>query len=280
MKKILFVLSLFIAFNVLSDEPTSVEVKQESEVKNNSVADKKENITYFGIINFDNSSRTIDILKKLYDYHRDDKVKAIIFCVNSNGGSVGSFNHINNVILNIKKTKPVVAVVEDYALSGGYLAICSANYIITPEAGLLGSIGVYICYEKHFDPEYTGVGNHTGYKAKVKYEFFKTGKYKGIYLEHVPLTDDDRHYLQKLNDETYLEFCKLVANSRNLSLDKKEEWADAKMFSGTEAVKIGLADKIGSVFDAITKATELFPHYFPDQELGKIELIFPAEPAK
>ena len=219
------------------------------------------------------STNLLNFVMNLYKADKQSNINAIIICVNNSGGNPGDFNLIHNTILNIKTRKPVIVIVEDFAYSGGYFAICSASHIISSETAEVGAIGMYTLLEKHRNAQLTGKVN-SAYKADIDYELFRAGKYKMIANPHYTLTDDDKEYIQDSLNKAYKTFYEIVAKSRNLKLDEKELWAEGKTFIGINALKLGLIDSIGGIYEAIEKAKELITDQNPDMAYNKeVELI-------
>ncbi len=186
---------------------------------------------------------SIPYTKKLYKLFKNPDIKALLIDMNCLGSAAGTGQIIFNEITALKKKypKPVVVLVENICTAGGYLIACSADYIISPAAAIIGSVGSYFSslQLKEF------LKNH-----KVDY----TGKTKADKKTPDPfadLTEKEKILIQGLQRNLYEEFTQMVAKSRKLSLTRLDEWADGKIFTGRQALKLGLIDEIGSMENAV-----------------------------
>lgn len=168
-----------------------------------------------------------NFLRKLEQCALDDSIKGVFVRIDSGGGCPAESSGIYQELAELRKIKPVVAFVTCYCCSGAYYVACGATRILAVPEAFIGSIGVWrevVCFtdtiQGKFGPE----------KGQVEHKFIKTGKYKIIGNLYEPLTDDERAYLQRLNDQTYDAFCKVVELERGLEPDKRAIWADGKIF--------------------------------------------------
>lgn len=198
-------------------------------------------------------------------FFENEEIKAIVLKIESPGGSPGASQALFNEIKELKKNvspKFVLALVQNIACSGAYYIACASDYIIATPSAFVGSIGAYIAhpYVKEF------IESH-----KLKFEFIKSGAYKTVGSPFSDLTADQKQYLQGLTDSTYLQFVQDVKTQRSkakISGDVKE-WADGKLFTGEQALKLGLIDKLGSQSNAMQVLKEHAPI------VGKIEWVKP-----
>ena len=185
-------------------------------------------------------------IKSLQTFFKDNDIKAILLKIDCQGSASGSGESIFNELNALKNEyrKPVVALVENVCASGGYHIACAADYIIAPGMALIGSIGVTLPYLFQLD----------GFIAQhnVGYVNVKAGKYKSATDPFVAITEEEKAELQKVVDDSYEQFVENVATSRKLSIADAPQWANAKLFSGRQALKLGLIDEIGSVHNAIS----------------------------
>lgn len=189
-------------------------------------------------------------VKTLKKYREMDKVKAIVLRINSPGGVVGPSQEIYN---EVKKTistfkKPVVVSAESLDASGAYYVSAGASKIIVEPGALIGSIGVIM--------EFANLKDLYSW-AKVQRYSIKTGPYKDIGAEYRAMTDEERKLLQNVIDEVYMQFKKAIAEGRKIPISEVSKYADGRIFSGETAVKIGFADAVGGLQDAVDKAGEL-----------------------
>ncbi|MGK7906412.1 MAG: signal peptide peptidase SppA [Synechococcus sp.] len=204
-------------------------------------------------------------LRKLADNKR---VKGVVLRINSPGGTVGASQELYRAVEKVRQEKPIVATVTDIAASGGYYVASAADEIIVNPGSLVGSIGVII---QGFNAaellENIGIDPQT----------VKTGPYKDLLSPTRPLTPEGRQLLQELVDSSYGQFVKAVAQGRqnvrtdlNTVLDeevlaKRQEmtfnrvrsYADGRVFTGQQALEIGLVDELGGVDDAVDRLRTL-----------------------
>jgi len=205
-----------------------------------------------GVVTIKKSIDNIDdYSKQLHTYFEDPSVKAILLEIDSPGGNAGSSNALFLEILNLKKEhpKPVVALSLDMCASAAYLLACTADYIITSPAAIVGSIGASISFF-----------NFSEVLKKYNVDCIERhgGKYKTIGSPFLPSTPDMNNMLQTLADNSYAMFTRDVANCRSkLALSELEKWASGKIFTGQQALEIGLVDENGSKFTATKKIKEL-----------------------
>lgn len=202
--------------------------------------------THIGVIELDgvltDSNPISTQLTKLF---KDPQIKAIMLKIDCNGSSAGTGYAIYHEITELKKKfhKPVIALVENICASGGYWIACATDHIIAPSTAIVGSIGVTFQYLFEF-PKLLEQYN-------IGYNSIAAGKYKAIGDHFKTMTDDEKALLQSVIDDTYEQFTQSVAQSRNLSIETIDTWANGKIFTGYQAQKLGLIDQIGSLQDAI-----------------------------
>jgi len=197
---------------------------------------------------------TIDDISFYTDYLRkqfeDKEIKAILLRIDSPGGYAGTCTALYHEILSLKKEfhKPVVTLTLSVCASGGYEVACASDYIIASPAATVGNIGSYIGYFKL--KEFIN-------QWKVEYIAHPAGKYKAIGNPFTATNPDEEQLLQAICDDSYNNFKDNVAHARKLSLNTADNWANGKIFTGKQALALGLVDAIGSEYDAIKKIKEL-----------------------
>lgn len=204
-----------------------------------------------GIVNVDGAigSRKAEQLIKALEMFREDKnCKAIILRVNSPGGSVAPSQEVYEKVKKVVAEKPVVASFGAMAASGGYYLSLPSSVIIANEGSLTGSIGVVLSLK-----------NFTGALEKLGVEdtTIKTGTYKDSGSPTREMTDLDREYLQSISDDTYAQFVAAVAHQRDMSIEEAMEAAEGKVYTGRQALKVGLVDQLGTFEDAVDLAAKL-----------------------
>jgi protease-4 len=187
-----------------------------------------------------------NIIEELIIAEKNPGVKAIIIRVNSGGGSAAASQEIFEELRKIKK--PVVVSVGDICASGAYYISCAADKIVANRSSSIGSIGV-IMQITNLEELYKKLG--------ITYTTIKAGKYKDAGSPDRPLTDEELGLLQEQTFKVYDQFINDVAQSRNIPVEKVKEIATGWVYLGTEALDLGLIDKIGTYKDAEMLAAEL-----------------------
>lgn len=186
--------------------------------------------------------------RALEDARKNKDIKAVVLRINSPGGSALTSELIWREIELTKKTKPVVVSMGNVAASGGYYIACNANEIFAEANTITGSIGVFGIL-----PNFTTLTNRMG----IHTETVSTHKNAADYSPFSPLTDNYRAVTQEMVENIYNVFVKRVADGRKMSVEQVDAIAQGRVWSGTEALKIGLVDKIGGMDAALKSAAKL-----------------------
>lgn len=181
-------------------------------------------------------------IEKIVKYRKNEGIKAVILRINSPGGVVAPPQEIYQEVKKTSQEKPVVVSVESIAASGGYYIACAADLIVANPGTLVGSIGVMIPIENIEE-----LLQKVGLKSRI----IKSGKYKDIGSMTRPMTPEEEAILQELIDDTYNQFVDAVAEGRGMNREEVLKIADGRIFTGTQAIKLGLVDKLGNLQDAI-----------------------------
>ena len=181
------------------------------------------------------------------ELREDDSVKAIVLRVNSPGGSATASEVILREILLTKKKKPVIVSMGNVAASGGYWIAAGANQIFAEENTVTGSIGVFGLLSNIQE-----IANENG----VTWDVVKTGEFADIDSNVRPKTEAELAIYQQSVDKTYRLFLRKVSRYRNLPVEKVKEIARGRVWSGKEAVNIGLVDRLGGLESAIAYAAK------------------------
>ncbi len=207
----------------------------------------------------------------LRQLREDDSVKAIVLRVNSPGGGATASDVILREILLTKDKKPVIVSMGNVAASGGYWIAAGANEIFAEENTITGSIGVFGLLSNIQE-----IANKNG----VTWDVVKTGKFADIDSNVRPKTEAELTIYQKSVNRTYQLFVNKVASYRNLPQEKVNQIAQGRVWSGKEAVKIGLVDQIGGLESAIAyaaKKAELGTNWqleeYPQQNRFETEIL-------
>jgi protease-4 len=186
--------------------------------------------------------------KEIRKAREDEKIKAIVFRVNSPGGSALASEIIRREVELAKNTKPFIVSMGDVAASGGYWISTNADYIFADENTITGSIGVFGVI-----PNMKGLFNN---KLGITFDKVMTNKNSDYFGTMEPLSE---YQLAKIQDDVvriYDDFTGLVARTRNLRQLYVDSIGQGRVWAGSDAVKLGLVDKIGGIEDAIAYAAE------------------------
>ena len=191
---------------------------------------------------------TAEDLRKLAE---DDDVKAVVFRVNSGGGSAVASEQIRHAIKYLKTKKPVVVSMGGAAASGGYWISSPANYIVAEPTTITGSIGIY-----GLIPNFSGLVTD---KLGVTFDGVKTNKFAGYETELIlgKDTDEIMNRMQNYINRGYQNFLNVVSEGRGMKPEQVHEIAQGRVWLASDAIKIKLVDKLGSLDDAVKKAAEL-----------------------
>lgn len=179
----------------------------------------------------------------------DDDVKAVVFRVNSPGGSAYASEQIWRAVMKLKAKKPVVVSMGSYAASGGYYISCAANYIYAQPTTLTGSIGIFGMF-----PDVSGLLTD---KLGLKFDRVKTNAHSDFGTSSRPFTEEEMSYLTNYVNRGYNTFTKRVADGRKMPQSRVYEIAEGRVWLAQDALKIKLVDAIGGLDEAIAKAAEL-----------------------
>lgn len=188
------------------------------------------------------------IVRWLRRAERDPSVKAVVLRVDSPGGGVTASDEIRNQIVKLKATKPVVASMGSLAASGGYYVSAPATTLVTNETTLTGSIGVITIV-----PNLEGLMEKLGIEATV----FTSGPHKDETAGLRPLTEADRKILQEMVNQAFDRFVTVVSEGRGMSEEAVRKLADGRIYTGRQALGLGLADRVGDLPEAIRLAADL-----------------------
>ncbi len=189
----------------------------------------------------------IEAFDKILD---DDKIKAVVLRVNSPGGSALASDKILFSLKRIQdKGIPVVASYGDYAASGGYYISCFADSIVAQANTLTGSIGVF-----GMIPDMSELAQD---KLKFSVDTVKTSEFAVGFSPLTGFSEGEKRIIQSNVENTYDRFLSLVSQGRNISKDSVDAIGQGRIWSGTDALRIGLVDKIGTLDDAIAMAARM-----------------------
>ena len=196
--------------------------------------------------------RFVQIIDKI---RKDKSVKAVVLRVNSPGGSVSASEKIRAALDLLQKEKPLVASFGDYAASGGYWISSGCQKIYADATSITGSIGVFSMI-----PEFSDVTKKMG----VAVETVGSNKHSDMFSLMRPFNGEELRFMQASVEDIYERFVNLVASSRGLDPARVDEIAQGRVWTGADALEIGLVDEIGTLEDAIAYAASLAELYSSD----------------
>lgn len=187
-------------------------------------------------------------LVKTINAVKDEKtVKAVVFRVNSGGGSVYGSEQLWHALGELKKEKPLIVSMGDYAASGGYYIACHADIILAQPNTLTGSIGIFGTF-----PNIAGLNKKIG----LTYDGVKTNKLSDAITPNRAFSPEERNLLQNYINRGYELFVKRCADGRTMHTDSIKAVAEGRVWTGEDAKRLGLVDELGGLNDAITIAAK------------------------
>ncbi len=206
------------------------------------VSGREQEWQYLGVGNAYSES----IIERLHRAQGDPSVKAIVLRVNSPGGAVVATDEMYRALLEIEK--PIVVYMGDMAASGGYYISCAADRIVSNPTSLTGSIGVVSTI-----PNLEDLLDKLGIEILV----IKSGAMKDELSPYREPTKEEIEHWQAITDEAYEQFVSLVAEGRDLPVEEVRKLADGRVYTGQQALGLGLVDELGNLPQAIDVAAEL-----------------------
>jgi protease-4 len=177
---------------------------------------------------------------------QEPMVRAIVLRINSPGGGVVASDEIYRMLL--ETDLPVVVSMGSTAASGGYYIACAADHVVAHPDTLTGSIGVISQF-----PNVEELLDKVGVDVVV----ITAGSVKDIGSPFREMTEEEQELWTEILTEVYQGFVAVVAEGRDLSLEQAEELADGRVYTGRQALELGLVDELGTLDDAIAVAAEL-----------------------
>lgn len=191
-----------------------------------------------------------NFVAKLRKIAKRDDVKSIIIEINSPGGTVGTVQEIYDQIMRVRleEEKPVIALLNDVAASGGYYIAAACDKIVAHRGTLTGSIGVIFGAT-----EWVELMKKVGVRANP----IKSGKFKDIGSASREMTAEERKLLQEIIDVSYEQFVADIVKGRGMTDEAVRKWADGRIFNGAQALNAGYVDDIGGAERAKALAVEM-----------------------
>ena len=186
-----------------------------------------------------NSEKVIRDLRKLKD---DENVKAVVLRVNSPGGSAYGSEQIWYAVEQLKKEKPVIVSMGDYAASGGYYIACNADTIVAEPTTLTGSIGIF-----GMMPNAKGLTEKLG----LNFDVVKTNPYADFGNLTRPMNDGEKGLMQMYVNNGYKLFLTRCSDGRGISMEELDKIAQGRVWTGSTAKELGLVDELGGLDKAL-----------------------------
>lgn len=189
-----------------------------------------------------------ELLDWIDKFSKDKRVKAVILKVNSPGGSVGATQELYRALIRLRDKKKVVASLGDVAASGGYYVASAAHKVVSNPGTLTGSIGVAMYFT-----DFEGLMKKVGLRSHV----VKSGPYKDIGSPFRKMTEEEKRLLEGVIRDVHKQFVEDVSRARGIPLEKLKAIADGRVFSGRQALELGLVDRLGGLQEALELAKSL-----------------------
>ncbi len=189
-----------------------------------------------------------DLIAQLRKIREDEKIAALVFRVNSPGGSALASDVIWREVQLVKEKMPVIVSMSDLAASGGYFISCGATKIVALPNTLTGSIGVFGIL-----PNIKKLMND---KLGITFDGVSTGKYSDLGTLTRPVRDDEKLIIQRGIDTIYLKFRTRVSNGRNLPMSQVDSIAQGRVWTGQQGLTNGLVDTLGDLNTALFLAAK------------------------
>jgi protease IV len=199
--------------------------------------------------NSDGTIGSTSLGETLREAREDENIKAVVFRVNSPGGSALASEIIWREVKKIAEIKPIVVSMGDVAASGGYYISAPATRIFAQPTTITGSIGVF-----GMIPNMQGFFKN---KLGITFDVEKTHRYADMLTVSRPLEPQELRIMQAYVDDIYETFKQRVAEGRGLTVEAVDEIGQGRVWSGTEALRLGLVDELGGLEAAIAEATRL-----------------------
>ena len=234
----------------------TLSVEDMKNVKRNIPLDKSGNIiaVYYAFGEIDasipsnegiNPEKVINDLRKIRE---DESIKALVFRVNSPGGSAYGSEQIWREIVLMREKKPVIVSMGDYAASGGYYISCAADCIVANPTTLTGSIGIFGMF-----PNFDGLLND---KLGLHFDIVKTNKFADLGSRNRPFNEGEKEILQNYINNGYELFVKRCADGRGMSTEAIKKIAEGRVWTGAAAKELGLVDELGGLDKALEIAAQ------------------------
>ena len=233
------------------DDLRTLGLKDMKNVKKNVPKDKSGNIVavYYadGLIGslMAGGGESIDgnqMIRDLRELKEDEDVKAVVLRINSPGGSAYDSEQIWHAVGELKKEKPVIVSMGDYAASGGYYIACNADTIVAEPTTLTGSIGIF-----GMMPDMQGLAQKVG----VSFDVVKTNEFSDMGIPVRPMTESEKALMQAYVERGYDLFLTRVSEGRGMTKEAVDQVGQGRVWTGVRAKELGLVDELGGLDRAL-----------------------------
>jgi protease-4 len=190
-------------------------------------------------------AESMPYLDAIKDFQDDKSVKAVVVRLDSPGGKVGPSQEIYNALIKLKKKKPIIVSMGSLGASGAYYIALSGDTVYALPGTMTGSIGVIM--------EFFDVSNGMN-KLGIKPENITAGTLKDAGSPFRHMKENERKYFKDLVDDVHEQFIEAVSKNRKIKTETVRTLADGRVFTGRQALKAGLIDKLGGLQEAVDEA--------------------------
>ncbi|HEX7879029.1 MAG TPA: signal peptide peptidase SppA [Candidatus Eisenbacteria bacterium] len=188
------------------------------------------------------------LVKTLAEMGEDDAIEAVVLRIDSPGGGIAPSQEIHDALIRLRARKPVIASMANTAASGGYYVAVACDSIMANPGSLTGSIGVIFSWM---------TAEELMRKVGVRMEVVKSGPNKDMGSFAREPTDEERRLLEGVVNDAYQQFIDAVTAGRALSRDEVLALADGRVFTGRQALELGLVDRLGGQREAVEWAARM-----------------------
>ncbi|MFO7766343.1 MAG: signal peptide peptidase SppA [Pelovirga sp.] len=205
------------------------------------------------------------LVRQIDEFRYNDGVVAVVLRVDSPGGGVGPSQEIYRELKRLVQKKPLVVSFGSVAASGGYYLAMAGERLFANPGTITGSIGVVMNF-----PDFQELMGKVG----VRTEVIKSGPYKDVGSATRDMTDEERRLLNEMIADVHSQFVEVVSKGRNIPIKELSPYTDGRIFTGRQALTVGLVDELGSFNDAVEYAAKRAGLK------GRPELLYPAPERK
>lgn len=189
-----------------------------------------------------------DLVDEIDANRRDRSVKAVVFRVNSPGGEVAPSQEIYEALLRLRDEKPVVSSLGSVAASGAFYAAVAADTVVADPGSVVGSIGVIVMYP---------TARELMEKVGIELQVYKSGRLKDMGSFSRDPTEEEEEVFDSIIADVYDQFLTAVSEQRHMDREVAAALADGRIFSGRQALEVGLIDGIGDLHRAVDIAADM-----------------------